>query len=51
MLGVRYTLQCHLLDMDRLYPDSVVACDRQEFPRVPGGARTREIAAFETDAA
>ena len=51
MLGVRYTLQCHLLDMDMLYPDSVVAFDRQEFPRVPGGANTHELAAFETNAA
>jgi hypothetical protein len=51
MLGVRYTLQCHLMDMDMLYPDSVVAFDRQQFPRVPGGANTRELAAFETDAA
>src|SRR6266700_71591 len=51
MLGVRYTLQCHLLDMDMLYPDSVVAFDRQEFPRVPGGATTHELAAFETNAA
>ncbi|SRR6266566_1909489 len=24
MLGVRYTLQCHLLDMDMLYPDYVL---------------------------
>jgi hypothetical protein len=51
VLGVRYTLQCHLLDMDMLYPDSVVAFDRQEFPRVPGGANTRELATYETDAA
>ncbi len=51
MLGVRYTLQCHLLDMDMLYPDSVVAFDRQEFPRVPAGAKTHELAAFETNAA
>jgi hypothetical protein len=50
MLGVRYTLQCHLLDMDMLYPDSVVAFDRQEFPRVPGGANTRELTTFEADA-
>jgi hypothetical protein len=51
MLGVRYTLQCHLLDMDMLYPDSVAAFDRQEFPRVPGGASTREFTTFETNAA
>ena len=51
MLGVRYTIQCHLLDMDMLYPDSVVAFDRQEFPRVPGGASTRELTTFETVAA
>ena len=50
MLGARYTLQCHLLDMDMLYPDSVVAFDGEEFPRVPGGANTHELAAFETDA-
>jgi hypothetical protein len=37
--------------MDMLYPDSVVAFDRQEFPRVPGGANTPELATFETDAA
>ena len=48
---MRYTLRCHLLDMDMLYPDSMVAFDRQELPRVPGGANTRELAAFETDAA
>jgi len=51
MLGVRYTLQCHLLDMDMLYPDSVVAFHRQELPRVPGGANTREPVTFATDAA
>lgn len=50
MLGVRYTLQCHLLDMDMLYPDSVVAFDRHEFPRVPGGANTSEITTFEAAA-
>jgi hypothetical protein len=51
MLGVRYTLQCHLLDMDMRYPDSVVAFDRQQLPRVPGGANTHVLAAFEADAA
>ena len=29
----------------------MVAFDRQQFPRVPGGATTHEIAAFETAAA
>ena len=47
MLGVRYTLECHLLDMDMLYPDTVVAFDRQQFPRVPGGANTHELTTFE----
>src|SRR5258708_5099657 len=51
MLGLQYTLRCHLLDMDMVYPDSVVAFDRQEFPRVPGGANTHELVTFETDAA
>ena len=51
MLGVRYSLQCHLLDMEMLYPNAVVAFDRQEFPRFPGGANTHEHAVFATDAA
>jgi len=51
MLGVRYSLQCHLLDMEMLYPDAVVAFDRQVFPRLPGGGNTHEHALFVTDAA
>ena len=51
MLGVRYSLQCHLLDMEMLYPDAVVAFDRQEFPRLLGGGNTHEHASFVTDAA
>ena len=51
MLGVRYSLQCHLLDMEMLYPDSAVEFDRQEFPRVPGGGNTHEHALFVMDAA
>src|SRR5260370_35966539 len=46
MLGVRYSLQCHLLDMEMLYPDAVVAFDRQEFPLLPRGGNRHRHALF-----
>jgi hypothetical protein len=48
MLGLRYSLECHLLDMDMLYPDQVVKFDAQELPRASSGVNTQAHAVFET---
>jgi hypothetical protein len=46
-LGLTYSLQCDLLNMDMLYPESVVAFPGQGFPRVPRHGLTAEHATFE----
>ena len=48
MLGLRYTLECHLLNMDMLYPEMVITFELQEFPRLPGHAISYEHVLFET---
>jgi hypothetical protein len=51
LLGVRYTLVCELLNMDMLYPQSVVTFIPVQFPRIRDGARKYEHAEFEAVAA
>jgi hypothetical protein len=46
-LGLTYSLHCDLLNMDMLYPESVVAFVGQEFPRWPGHGQMHESATFE----
>jgi hypothetical protein len=46
LLGLRYSLECHLLDMNMLYPDTVVRFDTQSLPLVGGAATTLEHASF-----
>jgi hypothetical protein len=50
-LGLSYSLRCELLNMDMMYPESVVAFIRQEFPTVPGHGQSHEHATFETSTA
>jgi hypothetical protein len=49
-LGLRYRLQCDLLDMDVLYPDTVIRFEQVSLPRTPGEATTLEHVEFVTDA-
>lgn len=50
MLGLRYKLQCQLLDMDMVYAPTVAAFANQHFPRVASPANRHEHVVFETDA-
>jgi hypothetical protein len=47
LLGIRYTLECHLLNMEMLYPETVINFVPQQFPRVRDGASAYEQPAFE----
>ena len=51
ILGLRYSLDCYLLNMDALYPDNVVTFDRRSLPLDSGAATTREHVSFATTAA
>jgi hypothetical protein len=50
VLGLRYSLECSLLDMDMLYPDTIVMFDRQSLPSVRGAATRSEHVSFATSA-
>jgi hypothetical protein len=49
-LGLQYTLECQLLDMDMLYEDGTVPFIPQVFPSAAGTAQPRELAVFKTQA-
>jgi hypothetical protein len=38
LLGMQYTLDCHLLNMEMLYPETVINFVPQQYPRVRDGA-------------
>jgi hypothetical protein len=50
-LGLTYSLRCDLLNMDMLYPASVVVFAGQHFPRQPRLGERREHATFEAASA
>jgi len=50
-LGLSYSLRCELLNMDMMYPESVVSFAGQEFPNVPGHGHPHEHATFEATTA
>src|SRR5262245_25921462 len=43
MLGLRYSLDCSLLDMDMLYPDTVARFDRAWLPSGPASRDRQPI--------
>jgi len=47
LLGIQYALECHLLNMEMLYPETVINFVPQQFPRVRDGARQLERPVFE----
>src|SRR5215471_2940522 len=47
LLGMRYTLECNLLNMEMLYPESVINFGLLQFPRIRDGASTLERPVFE----
>ena len=47
MLGLRYTLGCHLLNMDMLYPETVITFDQQAFPSVFRATNSHQHVVFE----
>jgi len=47
LLGTRYTLECNLLNMEMLYPESVINFGLLQFPRIRDGASTLERPVFE----
>jgi hypothetical protein len=46
-LGLSYSLECDLLNMEMAYPQSVVNFVGQEFPRIPGQGQSHDHATFE----
>ena len=50
LLGLRYTLHCHVLNKELLDENSVINYEHREFPRVSGEAREHEHVVFETKA-
>jgi hypothetical protein len=50
-VGLSYSLHCELLNMDMMYPTSVVMFAGQDFPRIPGHGQPHEHATFEATAA
>ena len=50
LLGLRYTLECHLLDRETIYPEAVIDFAAQQFPPVRDGARAYEQPVFEASA-
>jgi hypothetical protein len=46
ILGTHYTLECHLLNMEMLYPENVVNFVPMQFPRVRDGATGFESPVF-----
>jgi hypothetical protein len=50
LLGMRYTLECQLLNMEMLYPERVINFVPQQFPRVRDGASGYEEPVFEAAA-
>jgi hypothetical protein len=50
-IGLQYSLECHLLDMNVLYSETVARFDRQVLPLVNGAATTIEHMSFATTAA
>jgi hypothetical protein len=51
MLGLRYTLDCRILEDDIFMlpePDPVVTFHALDYPRLPGGVERHERATFET---
>jgi len=51
VLGLRYSLDCHLMNMTMLYPDAVVRFEGQSLPHDRGAASTHEHVRFSTTAA
>ena len=51
LIGVHYTLECQLLNMEMLYPEAVIAFVPQQFPRIRDGATQFEHPVFEAVAA
>lgn len=47
LLGFRYTLECHLLNMEMLYPETIINFVPRQFPRIRDGAKAYEEPAFE----
>jgi hypothetical protein len=47
LLGVRYTLECQLLNTEMLYPEAVIHFVPQQFPRIRDGAIAYEEPVFE----
>jgi len=47
LLGLSYSLRCDLLNMEMLYPESVVAFAEQKLPGVPGRGQSHAHATFE----
>ena len=45
-LGLRYSLHCDLLDMDMLYPDTVIRFEEVRLPHTRGGAEHFEHVEF-----
>jgi hypothetical protein len=50
LMGTTYTLECHLLNMEMLYPETVVNFGLQQFPRVRDGATGSEQPVFQAEA-
>jgi hypothetical protein len=46
LMGVRYTLECHILNMEMLYPDTVINFVAQQFPRLRDEASQYEQPVF-----
>jgi hypothetical protein len=51
LVGLHYTLECQLLNMEMLYPDTVIAFVPQQYPRIRDGATRFEQPVFEAVAA
>jgi hypothetical protein len=47
LLGITYTLECHLLNMEMLYPETVINFNLQQYPRVRDEAKAYEEPVFE----
>src|SRR5262245_33873575 len=47
LLGLTYTLDCHLLNMEMLYPETVITFVPQQYPRIRDGATGYQEPVFE----
>jgi hypothetical protein len=47
LLGTTYTLECHLLNMEMLYPETVINFNLQQYPRVRDEAKAYAEPVFE----